>query len=669
MSVRPTTRSRPSATAAADPDAPSPRCRGRRWPRHLGQPAVAVSGSAWSTDASFRTTTPRWAGARSPTSTGTGRPPTPARASCRCSPRSCTRRAGAAPSSPAPGSTRPRRPQPAPGAHARLGPGRVRQDHPGRRLVRRRAGPPPGCRSTRGTTTPTRFWTYVVAALDCGCTRPEHRRRRPCSRRPASRSTSVVATLINDLETAAPDLVLVLDDYHVIESAEIHDSVAFLLEHLPPQIRLVIATRADPPLPLASLRADGDLLEVRAADLRFTPDEAASYLAGADGPDPHRRPTSTCSRPGPRAGSPRSSSPRCRCRAATTRRRSSPSSPATTGSSSTTSPTRSSNARRPEVRDFLLATSILTRLTGPLCAAVTGRDDAKAILEELERSNLFLVAARRPPHLVPLPPPLRRRPAGPAPRRAARPGARAAPPGERLVRRQRRAPRGHRPRPGRRRPGPGRRADRAGRTRRCSGPARRRSSAAGSSPCPPTLFDDRPVLADTLVGRPHGDRRPDRGRSRCSTCAESLARPRPAPRSSSTRTRTARLPAMVAVHRAGLALLAGDTDGTIAHANRVLDLAGRRRSAAARRSRRAARAGRTGPGATSTPPGTATPSRSAAFEHGGYLADVMGVLARPRRHPARPGPAPAMPSAPSSTRSATPSSTRASGARRTCTSG
>jgi len=127
---------------------------------------------------------------------------------------------------------------------------------------------------------PERFWTYVLAAL--ATVTPDlssdtaallQGRRAPLE--------TVVATLINDLETASQDIVLVLDDYHVINAPEIHDSVAFLLEHLPPQISLVIATRADPPLPLASLRADGDLLEVRAADLRFTAAEAAAYLNGA----------------------------------------------------------------------------------------------------------------------------------------------------------------------------------------------------------------------------------------------------------------------------------------------------------------------------------------------------------------------------------------------------
>ena len=72
--------------------------------------------------------------------------------------------------------------------------------------------------------------------------------------------------------------MLVLDDYHVIGAHEIHGGMGFLLEHLPPRLHVVIASRADPPLPLARLRARGELAEIRAADLRFTPDEAAAYL-------------------------------------------------------------------------------------------------------------------------------------------------------------------------------------------------------------------------------------------------------------------------------------------------------------------------------------------------------------------------------------------------------
>lgn len=74
-----------------------------------------------------------------------------------------------------------------------------------------------------------------------------------------------------------------LDDYHLIGATELHEAMTFLLEHLPPQVHLVLAGRADPPLPLARLRAQGELLEVRAADLRFIADEAVAYFNEAMG--------------------------------------------------------------------------------------------------------------------------------------------------------------------------------------------------------------------------------------------------------------------------------------------------------------------------------------------------------------------------------------------------
>ena len=72
--------------------------------------------------------------------------------------------------------------------------------------------------------------------------------------------------------------VVALDDYHVIDGAAVHEAVTFLLDNLPPQVTLAMATRADPPLPLSRLRARGELVEVRAADLRFTTDEAEAFL-------------------------------------------------------------------------------------------------------------------------------------------------------------------------------------------------------------------------------------------------------------------------------------------------------------------------------------------------------------------------------------------------------
>jgi len=89
---------------------------------------------------------------------------------------------------------------------------------------------------------------------------------------------ALLTALINEIATIPDNFVLVLDDYHLIEAKPVDDALAFLVEHLPPQMHLVIATREDPQLPLARLRARGQLTELRAADLRFTPAEAADFL-------------------------------------------------------------------------------------------------------------------------------------------------------------------------------------------------------------------------------------------------------------------------------------------------------------------------------------------------------------------------------------------------------
>ncbi len=89
---------------------------------------------------------------------------------------------------------------------------------------------------------------------------------------------AVLVSLINDLDVLAGPTVVALDDYHVIDAAAVHDAVTFLLDNLPPQVTLALTTRADPPLPLSRLRARGELVELRAADLRFTTDEAEVFL-------------------------------------------------------------------------------------------------------------------------------------------------------------------------------------------------------------------------------------------------------------------------------------------------------------------------------------------------------------------------------------------------------
>jgi LuxR family maltose regulon positive regulatory protein len=122
------------------------------------------------------------------------------------------------------------------------------------------------------------FWRYVLNALDL--VRPGvSSDALALLRSPEPVPIEVVlAQLINSLSAPGEDAVLVLDDYHLIEVEAIHRGLAFLLDHLPPSLHLVISTRADPPLQLARLRANGLVMEIRANDLRFTVDEAAAFL-------------------------------------------------------------------------------------------------------------------------------------------------------------------------------------------------------------------------------------------------------------------------------------------------------------------------------------------------------------------------------------------------------
>jgi LuxR family transcriptional regulator, maltose regulon positive regulatory protein len=236
---------------------------------------------------------------------------------------------------------------------------------------------------------PTRFWTYLVSAVrtalpDVGTA------TLALVTSPQSSTDAVLATLLNELQTVQDDLVLVLDDYHVIDSREIHDGVAFLLDHLPPQIHLVIATRADPPLPLPRLRARGELVEVRAADLRFAPEEAAAYLRDVMGL------TLTAPQVAALDGRTEGWIAALQLAALSMQGRDDIAGfiAGFAGDDRFVVDYLVEEVlqRQPErVRSFLLHTSVLTRLTGPLCDAVTGQDGGRAMLEALERGNLFLV--------------------------------------------------------------------------------------------------------------------------------------------------------------------------------------------------------------------------------------------------------------------------------------
>src|ERR1700676_784816 len=129
-----------------------------------------------------------------------------------------------------------------------------------------------------GENDPIRFLTYFVAAVQTiAANIGEGVMSALQSPQPPPPQT-MLTTLLNDLTTIPDHVILVLDDYHVIEAKAVDQALTFLLEHLPPQMHLVIATREDPALPLARLRAGGYLTEVRVADLRFTHAEAAAFL-------------------------------------------------------------------------------------------------------------------------------------------------------------------------------------------------------------------------------------------------------------------------------------------------------------------------------------------------------------------------------------------------------
>ena len=236
---------------------------------------------------------------------------------------------------------------------------------------------------------PALFWTYLVAALNTGAP-AVGAGALALLQLPQPPSEAGLVALLNDLDAISNDVVLVLDDYHVIDARDVQDGMAFLLEHLPPQIHLVIASRTDPALPLARLRGRGELAEIRAADLRFTPGEAAAYLnevmglalAAADVAALEGRTEGWIAALQLAALSMQ-------------------------GREDVTAfidgfagddryivdfLAEEVLQRQPEhVQHFLLQTSILDRLSGPLCDAVTGQDGGKAKLAALERGNLFLV--------------------------------------------------------------------------------------------------------------------------------------------------------------------------------------------------------------------------------------------------------------------------------------
>jgi LuxR family transcriptional regulator, maltose regulon positive regulatory protein len=242
----------------------------------------------------------------------------------------------------------------------------------------------------QGDNDPARFWRHVAAALDR--VRPGVAEQLAGLLGPPTPPSfeGLVTALINELAAQPDQVLLVLDDYHLVEAEAVHASLGFLVEHLPPGLRLVLASRADPPLPLARLRVRGQLAELPERDLRFTAEEAVALLREAVGSDlPEAAVAALVARTeGWAAG--------LQLAILSLRGQADVAGFVEEFSGSHRYVldylTEEVLARQPDqVRNFLLETSVLDRLSGELCDAVTGRTDGQGLLEQVERANLFLV--------------------------------------------------------------------------------------------------------------------------------------------------------------------------------------------------------------------------------------------------------------------------------------
>jgi LuxR family maltose regulon positive regulatory protein len=251
-----------------------------------------------------------------------------------------------------------------------------------------------------GDNDPARFWRHAVAALDR--VRPGiSERMDPLFGLPAAPSFEpLVTALINEVagQPDAGEALLVLDDYHVISSQLVHESVGFLLEHRPPELHLALTSRSDPPLALARLRARGQLAELRAAELRFTPKEAAAMLQQVAAAPGEAQPVGSLPEAVAATLAARTEGWAAGLRLAglSLRGRDDVDGFVTAfaGSHRYVLDYLAEEVleRQPgPVREFLLETSVLERLSGELCDAVTGRPGSQALLEHVERAGLFLV--------------------------------------------------------------------------------------------------------------------------------------------------------------------------------------------------------------------------------------------------------------------------------------
>jgi ATP/maltotriose-dependent transcriptional regulator MalT len=237
---------------------------------------------------------------------------------------------------------------------------------------------------------PLRFWTYVVSALQRGVPALTDHPLKALSAPGLEPLDLALPQVLNELSALDTEHVLVLDDFHVLSHPAIHGGVEFLLSYLPPALRLVIAGRSDPPLPLARLRARGELTELRAADLGFTVDEAAALMTAVA-----QTPFDAAS-VAPLWGRTEGWAAGLQLTALKVR--------------SADEPTLAAEEIRGDERhildylsievidrlpadhrDLLERTSVLDRVSGSLCDEVLGRRGSAAVLEALDRANMFVL--------------------------------------------------------------------------------------------------------------------------------------------------------------------------------------------------------------------------------------------------------------------------------------
>lgn len=253
-----------------------------------------------------------------------------------------------------------------------------------------------------GDNQPTRFLAYLVAALQTIAANIGTGVLSALQSPQPAPGELLLTSLLNEIAVLPDHFILVLDDYHVIDTQAVNQMLTFLVEHLTPQMRLVIATREDPHLPLARLRAQSQLTELRALDLRFTPAEAAEFLNQVMGLDLSAEDITALET--------RTEGWIAGLQMAALALQGIVTSQGSLSRHDQSDTIRFIQAftgshrfvldylieevlqRQPErVRSFLLQTAILERLCAPLCDSVTESEDSRGTLESLERSNLFVV--------------------------------------------------------------------------------------------------------------------------------------------------------------------------------------------------------------------------------------------------------------------------------------